>query len=293
MPLYDIEISRLRDICRERLENLELWMRRIIDEEFSSRYGDNYFDYVKEDGKQRLIKNSIRESALMRVRKEPLRYNRTVDGILLDDSISIMCNRNNVEIFKDYFKFEYLENMEFARETLMKLVPIRNKLSHAHEISVREAERVICYTEDAINSFKECFKERNLEKEYNAPIVVKVRDSLSNIFESTQIIRNGTGRGLCDTRMNGSHLYSSDKLSIEIEVDPSFPQDSYTISWIFENKERTELIENKNKLTIKFDDFHVREDFAIYVIVKSDKSWHRCGNCDDSISIIYKVLPSK
>lgn len=291
MPLHEMEFAILREYCKRKVENLEIWLRWIIDEEFTTLYGEHYFDQ-KDDNSQNLINSDIVRNAKKRKLAEPVRYNRLIDAILLEEAMSILCNPRYKRIFKGYFKEEFNSNIEFARNRMVKLVPIRHKLSHAHEISVRDAERIICYTSDLIDSFKAYYKEKNMQERYNAPTIIRVKDSLGNIFESTQIRRNGTGRGSCDTRASSVDIFSGDTLSVEIEVDPSFDKDSFGIHWIFDRSSNSNYSINHNKLVVSIEDIHIREDFTFYAIVTSNKSWHRCGDCDDSISIIYQILPT-
>lgn len=42
MPLHSIPEKDLRDYCRRSIETLEVWLRRLIDEELRKVYGSNY-----------------------------------------------------------------------------------------------------------------------------------------------------------------------------------------------------------------------------------------------------------
>ena len=46
MMLYMLSDNEIRNQCREKLESLEHWLRRLIDETLSVKYGD-YFSHTK------------------------------------------------------------------------------------------------------------------------------------------------------------------------------------------------------------------------------------------------------
>lgn len=291
----NIKNDIIRSECKNTIENLELWLRNLIDNELSEIYGVNYLEYKNPDNGIRLIKNEIVKDALERKSNDPSRYPRVIDAMLLDDEIKIICNPTLYkEVFSKALSSAFPNGNDVARTFLNRLIPIRNKLYHSNPISIREAEKVICYSNDVIDSIKLYYMNKNQEKKYNVPTIIKVIDSLGNIFHSTQIQRNGTGRGICETRNNEENiLYSGDKISIEVEIDPSFNTSDYTIDWVFDKKETTNYEENFNKIIINIENRHVREDFGIYCLVKSKEDWHRCGDVDDAVCIMYKIAPLK
>ena len=98
--MLQIKDSEIRHISKQKLEALEHWLRRLIDEVLTKAYGDDYFSYMDESG-NRLIKKKLSDSIDERIRKEPNRYSRKVDAILLDDAIDIVCNPS---LFNKHFK---------------------------------------------------------------------------------------------------------------------------------------------------------------------------------------------
>ena len=281
----------IRSECKLSIENLEISIRNVIDREFTSIYGGLYFDYTDSQGK-RLLKTEIVKDAKERMQNTPERYSRFVDALLLDDIVKIICNPNLYQLyFKQYFTTAYPNGNEEARTFLNRLIAIRNKLYHANPISVHESLQALCYSNDVINSIKHGYKEKNMDKKYNAPTIIKISDSYGNQYAEPQIYRNSTGRGGCDTRKNDFKVSVGDKIILEAEIDPSFVSDSYIINWIFDKKETSIYVENNNKLELLVENKHVRTDFAIYCTVKSNKEWHRCGDVDDSVSIIYEITP--
>ncbi|AZA83744.1 hypothetical protein C1637_14115 [Chryseobacterium lactis] len=290
----NIRIDLIRSECKNTIENLEVWLRNLIDNELLENYGDNYLEFVNADG-SRLIKNEIVKDASERKASDPERYPRTIDAMLLDDEIKIICNPNLFRIcFNKALQAAYPNGNDVARSFLNQLIPIRNKLYHSNPISVREAEKVMCYSNDVIDSIKLYYKMKNVEKKYNVPTIIKVTDSLGNIFYSSQIQRNSTGRGICETRLNENNiLYAGDRISIEVDVDSSFDKNDYTINWIFDKKESSTFEEDFNKITIIIENQHVRTDFCIYCVIISKEDWHRCGDVDDSVGIMYEIAPRK
>ena len=132
------------------IENLEIWIRNVIDREFTSIYGGLYFDYTDSQGK-RLLKTEIVKDAKERMQNTPERYSRFVDALLLDDIVKIICNPNLYQLyFKQYFTTRIL--MEMKKLVLLnRLIAIRNKLYHANPISVHESLQALCYSNDVIN----------------------------------------------------------------------------------------------------------------------------------------------
>lgn len=294
MPFYSLSQDEIRIYCKNAIESLEHWLRRLVDETFTKAHGSNYIDAKDENG-QNLINNSIKKEINDRISIEPTRYARPIDAVVLETLIKVVCRP---ELYNNYFK-NALEKAfplgsEDARKRLELLIPPRNCLSHANAISVRQAEQVVCYSNDVIDSIKEYYVEENKAELYNAPTIIKVTDSLGNTVHSTQISRNNTGRGFCDFSINErTYLYPNDKITIEVEVDPSFPNPDYKVTWVYhEMSDEHKILESK-KLELNIEDKHVCEDFVVYCQVTSDKNWHRCRDCDDSVAIKYKVLPPR
>lgn len=291
MPLHNYSDAELRQICKEAIEALEFWLRRVIDITLEPIYGNDYINAKEQINNQYIIKKSIRESIQSRAASNTVRYPRVVDAMLLDDEIDIICHPN---LYKNYFS-EYFVNFfplgnDHLRLYLRRIFEPRNNLAHANPISVRQAEQVICYSHDIIDSIKNRLKEKNMDQEYNAPTIIKITDSRGIVFHDSQIKRNSTGRGHVELTSNHSaHLRSGDTFSVEVEVDPSFPSENYSITWVY--PENVDIQISNSKITIKLTDQNVRVDFTIYCKVISSEAWHRCGDVDDAVGITYKVLP--
>ncbi len=294
MPFYRLSISEIRDYCKRAIESLEYWLRRLIDETMKDNYGDNYFDAIDEAGNY-VINKRIRGSIKTRYEKKTNLFSRLIDAALLDECIDIICNP---VLFRKHFKeafktaFPDGDSRDETRTFLKRLIEPRNLLYHANPISVRKAEQVICYSHDIIESIKKYYEELNMVQKYNVPIIIKINDSLGNELHSTQIKRNNTGRGHYDfSKDEKSFLRPKDSLMLEVEVDSSFPRDCYKVNWVYANCHPNHKNYEGNRIVIDINNKHVREDFSIYCKVTSKEDWHRCGDCDDMVALIYKVLP--
>lgn len=141
----------------------------------------DYLAYIHSNG-DRLIKNEIVKSLQARKANEPHRYPRLIDAVLLDDAINIISNPNLYnKHFHEIFKSAYPDGREEARTFMKKLIPARNSLSHANPISTRQAEQVICYSNNIIDAIKKYYTLKNMDNEYNVPLILKIQ-TLSEMF---------------------------------------------------------------------------------------------------------------
>lgn len=293
MPLHNLTEVNLRQYCKESVEALEFWLRRVIDITLAPEFGVEYINAKSGPDNQHIIKKSVRDSIQGRASSNPGRYPRLVDAMLLDEEIDIICHP---DLYRNFFK-EYFENSfplgnDQLRNCLRKILEPRNNLAHANPISVRQAEQIICYSHDVIDSIKDRLKEKNLDREYNAPTIIKVSDSRGLVFHDSQIRRNNTGRGGIDlTSEQSAWLRSGDTVGIEAEIDPSFPAEEYNVDWVFPEGVNVQKYNSNRRVVLSLTDANVRVDFTIYCKVVSKKNWHRCGDVDDCVGITYKVLP--
>jgi hypothetical protein len=293
MPLHRLSDAELRQNCREAIEALEFWLRRTIDMELQPHFGRDYINAKLPGSENWLLKKSIRESVERRAILNPDRYPRRVDAMMLDEEIAIICHPDLYRgYFAEYFKSSYPLGNEELRFFLNKILIPRNHLAHANPISVRQAEQILCYAHDVIDAIKMRLKTLNMDKDYNAPTIIKVSDSRGLVFHDSQISRNDTGRGHINlAKEESAWLRVGDTLSLEVEVDPSFSREEYNIEWVFTGQAAERGHDSGSRLTIRIENQHVREDFTIYCKVISCESWHRCGDVDDAVGITYKILP--
>jgi hypothetical protein len=285
--MKDVDI---RSICKEKIESLEYWLRRLIDNSLSPIYGD-YFSYIDENGNH-LIKKELANKVEKRKNNEPSRYPRNVDAILLEDAVSIICKP---ELFKKYFsialKQAFPDGREEAKTFLNRLLEPRNNLAHANAISIRQAEQITCYSNDVIESLKNYYRELGMQQTYDVPLILKVTDSFGNVFARNQC-SNSASSGISLNFMDKPNMFlqPSDTLTLEVEVDPAFAVDSYTITWT-STKPWLSTEFTGTRAVIPITDKQVGESFDVHCNIISNKTWHRLNGVDDRLILYYKVLP--
>ena len=291
MSFYQLYEREIRSFAKETIETLEIWLRRIIDIELSRHYGKNYLTAQTKNG-DNLINNKLKESISKRAASNKSRYPRIIDAALLDEEISIICKPN---LYNNHFKI-YLENafplgVDEARIFLERLIPIRNHLYHANPITIRQAEQVICYSNDIIDSIKKYFESVNKQQDYNVPTIIKISDSLGSVFHDSQITRQKTGqKGLINqTKNQNKWLRVGETLTIEAVIDSSFTEKDFIIQWKCLGNPKYSC--QGDKFIRRLTNSEVHETLNIICTVTSNQSWHRFGNIDDSVTLIYKVLP--
>jgi hypothetical protein len=265
---------------------------RLVHETFLAAYGPEYLDATGEDGTRLFRKKTIKVIEVRR-REEPSRYARPIDAATLDDLVRIIYkpetyNRHFVSALRAAFP----EGPQEARTFLDRLVDIRNKLSHANPISVHEAARAICYTQDVIASLKEHYATMNQQKEYDVPTIIRVADSLGHVRHESELISTGLGC-FCDFSNEASgRLHPGERLTIEVEVDPTYERSSYRFRWMtFHGTPPSSFNDDVEYVTIEIDDSHVGRIFDVRCEVTSNKGWHRYGRHDDMVDLRYKVRP--
>ncbi len=270
MVLHMLNDNELRNLCREKLESLEHWLRRLIDQKLSAKYSD-YFSYTDSAG-NRIIKKGIVEELEMRVKGEPGRYSRKIDAVLLSDAVDIICKE---QLYKCFFecalKAAFPNGGEEARTFMGRRLEPRNRLAHANPISLRQAEQVICYSNDIIDSIKGYYAEAGMQQEYNVPLILKVIDSFGNVFYRNQMHEDGNG-GIFKILRDDSRYFlrPGDILTVEVEVDPAFALNDYTISWS-SSADLSLVISNSPKLTMNITPRHVAYSFSISCSIKSER----------------------
>jgi hypothetical protein len=86
-------------------------------------------------------------------------------------------------------------------------------------------------------------------------------------------------------------LRPGDTLTIEVEVDPSFDVENYTLSWS-SIKSWSDSRITGTKVVIPITNKQVGQQFDVQCRLTSNKDWHRMGmGADDFLMLYYKVLP--
>ncbi len=257
----------LRTYCKKSIESVELWGRRFVDELLRKQYGNNYFDHIKK---------SIREQAI-KIQSTRSAHAKWIDCIFLDDLIALIANQEHFKLFRIALHRIYPHGEAEARFFLEKLIPVRNALSHANNISIRQAEQVVCYSNDFIDAIKEYYKEIGKEQMWNVPTIIKLTDSLGNFFTSMH--------NSCT-----NVFYKGDTYSISAEIDSSFDRAEYTIRWLRRSGHEFKDSHDRDKFTITFADEDINDLLSIRCSVISKKQWHKHDYCDDEKSVNMRVL---
>lgn len=294
-PLFfGLSETEIRNKCHYHFDTFELWTRRLINDELTSKYGDDYFDFVKPDGNS-IVKTAINKKVESRMKDQPLRFKRKIDAIVMEDLEYFLCRE---DFYKDFFK-EVLEpffsGIEEVRSVFGRMIKIRNKISHAHVISLHEAVQCICYSNDYIETYKEYYIKKGKEKDFNVPTFIKIRDILGNEFirrKSSDIDWEIICNGVLDPKVQ---LRSGEKYKLELEVDQSFDPSDYKIIWFLQEKEFMNAMKGEgNVISIDISNKLVGIYPTITIKLKTNKEWNRFGykGCDDFIKItLEKVLP--
>lgn len=274
--------SEIRNSAKETLEALEHWSRRVINDKFVEKYGKEYFEYKSETG-ENLIKNDILKTISGRMRENPKRFPRKIDAILMDDISYFLCKDNFYnEMFKEILENDFSGQSE-VRRLLTVMTDIRNRLYHGNPISYREAEKAICYSNDFIDCYKAYYTKVGKDKEYNVPFFVKVEDSL----------------GRCDYRDEtnlAKYWLSSERIKLRpgdvykmwVEVDGSFAEDFYEITW-WMNEKRVAI--GKEFVFVPTIEMVSSSQF-VHCQLKTKRQWHKYKTHDDSFGCyIGDILP--
>lgn len=289
----------LRSICRKEIETLEHWARRLIHETLTAHYGADYFTYKNND--EPLIKGEI-TSRVNKMREDnPGRFPRPIDAFFLSDIIYVLCKKTLYDAhFKDPLCEAYPNSNEETRFFLERIEAIRNKLSHANPISIREAEQVICYCHDVIDSMKAYYRRTGKEKEYNVPMFIRATDSLGNVFlpekEGFSLKLYVDHSKPIQAKDYGIKLRAGETYGLSVVVDPAFDSSTYSLEWLVlsgtcgDNYKRRW----KDVTQIEFPVVNktVGSYFEITRRLKTHKDWHKHNWYDDCFDVqVYTVLP--
>jgi hypothetical protein len=150
----------------------------------------------------------------------------------------------------------------------------------------------LCYAHDVIDCLKEFYKKQNVETEYNVPTILVLRESFGHVVHRSEMIEIGVG--CLYTTPSGDparYLRPGDTLSLEVEVDPTFPSADYDLHWKVGGRRALVLKNRPTQLVLGVQLEHVGEILYIECELVTKRGWHRYGLCDDSIEVHYKVLP--
>jgi len=281
--------DEIRGVCRQSMETLEYWLRQIVEEKMAEEFGNNYLD-IKDNGGGFILSQKRTKEIKTRQSNEQQRFARIIDAAFLDDLISIICHPhiyNN--LFNPIFSKSFSNGAGELRNMLNKLIEPRNRLSHANPITNRQAEQIICYSHDIIDSIKEYYNTNNLHMEFNVPRIVRFKDSFGNEIHFN---KSASGKGSANfMNVKESYLRPGDILEIEVDIDESFKKNEYSITW--RAIKPIPNFGNVKKISLTIEEKHIGESFNLQCVLVSNKSWHRMQQgYDDLLLIYYKVLPN-
>ena len=285
MALDLLRPEDLHSSCRKRIESCELWLRRLIHDQFQATFGGDYINTSEVDGAP-IFSKATKERVQSFLFANPDHYSRPIDTLLFDDLGTVI---GKTEVYKKFFKAaldnEFPLGAPHVRQVVKALVPLRNALSHANaaNLSLHDAERVLCYCSDLIASIKTHYSKMSMSDKFPAPMFTRFSDSLGNV------------RHISDPNIQYSipdSLYLGDEIRFEVEVDSSFPLEGYDIVWQVCNVDPRKAENGMGPVfNLKIDNHHVGQLFALQVVVTSKKAWHRLQNIDARVVASYVVLP--
>ena len=288
---YKYNDDELRSICRTHIENFEKWARIFIDVILTKQLGKDYFHVKGRDGNYRMKKAFVEKSDRM-MTAEPSRFPTPVDTLFVEDIIYILCKP---DFYRDYFsaylQTMYPEGCEEVRTFLERLIPIRNKLSHTNPFTIREAEQCVCYCNDFIDCVKEYFRMAGKDKEFNIPTIIRVNDSLGNEYQ----IKENEIVGVCNIEIIDSItkkkkvFYLGDKFTLNLTLDPSFSEDSYSLKW--SKQPGVEISENGKRVSVTITKNLIGERSIISCDLITTNDWHKHYDHDQRLLIAFKALP--
>lgn len=305
--LWNMSDLEARDLCKHRIDMMERWSRRLIDEMFKEYYGNNYFEIEVYEG-QPLIKSSIKRQVNGRMKAHPERFSRKVDALVIEDLEYLFCRNDLYKIhFKELFE-TFFSGQQEVRYVLKRMSSIRNKIAHGNHLSQHELEQGVCYSNDFVVVFSNYYKKLGKEKEYNVPTFLSVRDSFGhNLYRENSSYSweihdwqlandiSSVAGNVVVNALKKINLRSGDSYRLTLEVDDSFPIDFYEIEWYVRYGIR-ELIAKGQGNTVEFtvDDNCVSYILSIRVKLITKRTWHRFASmgCDDYFELVLgEVLP--
>lgn len=279
--------EELRSICRTSIESLEMWARRLINEKMTENYGVDYIN-AKVSAEEYLINKEIRNHVQRMLSQQPNKFSCPTNTLFLDQIVYFLCHpKLYLELFKEALDYIYPQGRDEAKEFLSRLIPIRNPLSHSNSISVHQAEQAICYSHDFVEGLKKYYKDRGLEQVWNVPRIIRITDSLGNVFENPNETHGSKSIFLIPQK-----LYFGDTYSVHVEVDSSFPTSAYDIIWTIAGMDDSKF-KNSTKYSLTMFEKNVGENNLLGCKIVSHEKWHKYHFFDCEITLMYTVLPPK
>lgn len=120
---------------------------------------------------------------------------------------------------------------------------------------------------------------------WNVPRIISVSDSFGNRFD------NFVDKNIDGTIFDiNKAFHCGEQYSVEVEVDPSFDPNSYTIIWEF-NKHDFNEFNNQTNITITFGMQDISTSSYLRCKIISNKEWHKYKYFDCKVSLCLTILP--
>lgn len=281
-----------RTICKQKLESLEMWLRRLIDESLSAINPDYLCQPI--NGRPVLSKNKL-SRIIARYRKDPHRFPAKIYATDFSHLIDIICHENLYDqFFHDPLSTCFPLGRQEAQDFLNRLIPHRNRLAHGHEISDRDAERLLCYSNDIIDSLKSSYERQGMTKKYNVPLILSVALWTGDIFRREQCQHIGGHIMLNLSKNQRFDCIVGDTITLEVEVDPAYEVSSYDIEWRLLPSGGNYTKHVANKFVVRLEEEQICEEFSVQCVIKGkNKKWYRLGSnkADDFLLFYVRVLP--
>lgn len=132
---------------------------------------------------------------------------------------------------------------------------------------------------------------KNQEKDFNIPTIIKVVDSLGNEYLIKEG-RAGESLDIIDPSTNQKKIFfHGDKFSLNLTIDPSFDDTSYTLKWM--NQNLIEVFNNGKKVNVTITDSLIGETVILWCRLVTNNPWHRFLDFDQQLMVHFKALPLK
>lgn len=281
--------GQLRQISRTHIESLEKWARVMLHHALTGKFGPDYI-HAKNPDDNYTFKKALVEKADSMMAAEPGRFPTHLDTFYLDELIYLLTRSDVYSLLQPAIGNFYPEGINELRTFLTRLVSIRNKLSHTNPFSLREAEQAVCYSNDFTDAAKQYFVQKNMDKEFNTPNILRITDSLGNEYPPKEVIQAIHVTLKDPVTGQPKVFFRNDTFSVSLTMDPSFQPSDYEIKW--HAKKGVEVLDNGTKINVVIGDELIGESTILSCNVISNNPWHRFRDHDQQLIIAFKALPT-
>lgn len=269
-------------LARHYVDAAEEWLRKLIHHQLTPALGGKYLS----------AGGILNTSETLAIQKKLVggqtRFSREVDATTFGQAKKIICHTDRWKLhFSVALKSAYPLGQQECAIFLDRLIAIRNDLQHGRGCSARQVEQAICYTNDLADAVKAFFRENNMARDYDVPMIVRYADSLGNQSTLEDVSTSMSNR-IIDWRLRGrGDLYPGDILTAEVTVDPTFDNEGYEVFWSLFGYDKTV----GSQASIELKNANVGEQFELSFTVRTNRDWHRQDGDDDRLTLLFRVLP--